>query len=76
MARLAATIESPGPTNFEISQKRLQKVQRNHSVLVFKKALQSEHRKNYILPDINYFVETAVSMLVRYQILLMSQLKN
>ena len=32
-------------------------IEQNHGILVHKKALISEDRKNYILRDINYFVK-------------------
>ena len=39
----------------------IKKIERNHGVLVYKKALISEYRKNYIFRDINYFVKMSVS---------------
>ena len=65
---------------FEIFQNCLKvlyfdkKIEQNHGVLVYKKALKSEHRKHYILRDINYFVKMSVStfvsgLVLRYQIL-------
>ena len=40
------------------------KIERNHDVLVYKKALMSEQRKNYVLRDINDFVKMSVCTLV------------
>ena len=37
------------------------KIEPNHGVLVYKKSLMSEHRKNYILRDINEFIKMSVS---------------
>ena len=42
----------------------IKKIKRNHGVLVYIKSLMSEHRKNYILRDINYYVKMSVSTLV------------
>ena len=42
----------------------INKIEQNHTVLVYKKALMSEHRKNYIFRDISYFVKMSVSLLV------------
>ena len=39
-----------------IFKKKKKKNERNHGVLVYKKAPISEHCKNYILRDINYFL--------------------
>ena len=36
--------------------------------MAFRYTKKSEHRKNYIFRDINYFVKMFVSTLVRYQI--------
>ena len=35
----------------------IKKIKRSHGVLLYKKALLREHKKNYILRDINYFVK-------------------
>ena len=42
----------------------IKKIGRSHGISVYKKALISEHRKNYIFRDINYFVKMSVSLLV------------
>ena len=42
----------------------IKKIERNHSLLVYKNALTNEHRKNDILRDINDFVKVSVSTLV------------
>ena len=42
----------------------IKKIGRNHGNSVHKKALISEHKKNYIFRDINYFVKMSVSLLV------------
>ena len=42
----------------------IKKIGRNHGILVDKKALLSEHRKNYIFRDNNCFVKMSVSLLV------------
>ena len=47
----------------------IQKNSQNQGDLMYKKALMSEHRKIYILRDINYFVTMSFSTLTRYQIL-------
>ena len=47
----------------------IKKIGRNHSFSVYKKALISEHRKNYIFRDNNCFVKMSVSEYVRYQFL-------
>ena len=39
----------------------IKKIRRNHSISFFKKALISEHRKNYIFRDNNCFVKMSVS---------------
>ena len=46
------------------------KIEQNHGVLVYKKALMSENPKNNIFRDINCFVKMSVSFstYVRYQI--------
>ena len=41
----------------------IKKIGRNHDISVYKKALISEHRKNYIFRD-NCFVKMSVSLLV------------
>ena len=40
------------------------KIERNHAVLLYKKVLMIEHRKNYILPDISDFVKMSISTFV------------
>ena len=40
----------------------VKKIGRNHGISVYKKALISKHRKNYIFRDINYFVKMSVSL--------------
>ena len=40
------------------------KIGQNHSISVYKRALISEHRKNYIFRDNNSFVKMSVSLLV------------
>ena len=42
----------------------IKQIGRNHSTSVYKKALVSEHRKNYIFRDNNCFVKMSVSRLV------------
>ena len=42
----------------------IKKIGRNHGILVYKKALINEHRKNDIFRDINYFVKMNVSLFV------------
>ena len=42
----------------------LKKIGINHGVLLYKKALMNEHRKDYILRNINDFVKMSVSTLV------------
>ena len=42
----------------------IKKIGRNHSISVYKKALISENRKNYIFRDNNCFVKMSVSLLV------------
>ena len=54
---------------FEISQQRLKlfllkKIGRNHGISLYKKALISQHRKNYIFRDNNCFVKMSVSLYV------------
>ena len=39
----------------------IKKIEQNHGVLVFKKALLCKHRTNYIFRDINWFVKMSVS---------------
>ena len=55
---------------FEISQKRLKllkkKIERNHCILLYKKAQMIEHRKNYILRDIGDFVKMSISTLPNF----------
>ena len=46
----------------------IKKIGQNNSISVYKKALISDHRKNYIFWDNNCFVKMSVSMCVRYQI--------
>ena len=41
---------------------KIKKIDRNHGIKAYKKALKGEHRTNYILRDINYFVKISVSM--------------
>ena len=43
----------------------IKKIGQSHGILVYKKALISEHRKNYIFRDNNCFVKISVSLLVR-----------
>ena len=43
----------------------IRKIERKHGISVYKKALMSEHRKNYIFGDNNCFVKMSVSTLVR-----------
>ena len=43
----------------------INQTERNHGISVYKKALISEHRKNYIFLDNNCFVKMSVSLLVR-----------
>ena len=38
----------------------IKKIGRNHGISVYKKALISEHRKNYIFRDNNYYVKMSV----------------
>ena len=52
--------------------KKLLLIQKS-GILIYKKVLMSENRKNYILRDINHFVKC---LLVRYQILCTLQHKN
>ena len=42
----------------------IKKIGRNHGISVYKKALISEHRKNYIIRDNNCFVKMSVGMFV------------
>ena len=42
----------------------IKKIGRNHGISVYKKAFISEHRKNYVFRDINYFVKMYVFQLV------------
>ena len=42
----------------------IKKIGQNHGISVYKKALISEHRKNYIFRDNNCFVKMSVSLLV------------
>ena len=42
----------------------IKKIEPIHGVLVYKKAIINEHRKDDILRDINYFVKMSVSTLV------------
>ena len=43
----------------------IKKIGRNHGILVYEKALISEHRKNNIFRDNNCFVKMSVSLLAR-----------
>ena len=43
----------------------IKKFGRSHNISVYKKALISEHRKNYIFRDNNCFDKMSVSLLVR-----------
>ena len=69
---------------FKISQKQLKllyfdkkkKIGRNHSISVYKKFLISEHQKNYIFRDINYFVKMSVSLLVSLLIIVSLYVTN
>ena len=51
-----------------------EKIGRNHDILVYKKALISKHRKNYIFRDINYFVKMSVGLLVSLLSIFMDKL--
>ena len=42
----------------------IEKIGRNHGISFYKKALISEHRKNHIFRDINYFVKMSVSTIL------------
>ena len=42
----------------------IKKIGRTHGISVYKNALISEHRKNYIFQDYNCFVKMSVSLLV------------
>ena len=42
----------------------IEKFGQNHGISLYKKALISEHRKNYIFRDNNGFVKMSVSLLV------------
>ena len=42
----------------------IKKIGRNHGISVYRKSLVSEHHKNYIFRDINYFFKMSVSKLV------------
>ena len=42
----------------------INKIGRNHGISVYKKALISKHRKNYIFRDNNCFVKMSISTLV------------
>ena len=42
----------------------IKNIGQNHGISVYKKALISEHRKNYIFRDNNCFVKMSVSLLV------------
>ena len=42
----------------------IKKIGRNHGISVYKKALISEHRKNYIFRDNNCFAKMSVGLLV------------
>ena len=42
----------------------IKKIRRDHSILVYKKALRSEHRKNYIFRGNNCFVKMSGSLYV------------
>ena len=46
----------------------LKKIGQNHDNSVYKKALKSEHQKNYIFRDINCFVKMSVCTYAHYQI--------
>ena len=50
------------------------KIERNYGVLVYKKALMSKYRKNYILWDINYFVKMSFSTLRHFEYALSQKL--
>ena len=39
----------------------IKNIEQNQGILVYKKAIIGEHRKNYILRDINYFDKMSVS---------------
>ena len=45
-----------------------EKIGRNHDILVYKKALINEHRKNYIFRDNNCFVKMSASLLVNLSV--------
>ena len=40
------------------------KIEQNHGVLLYKKVLKIEHRKNYILRDISDFVKMSIGTFV------------
>ena len=53
----------------------IKKIRRNHGISVYKKALISEHQKNYNFWDNNCFVKMSVSLYIT-KFLLTSLLKN
>ena len=40
----------------------IKKINRNHGVLVYQQDLMTEHRKNYVIRDINYFVKMTATL--------------
>ena len=42
----------------------MKKIDQNHDVVIYEKAQMSKHLKNYVLPDMNYFVKMSVGKLV------------
>ena len=44
----------------------IKKNRQNHGILVYKKVLISEHRKNYIFRDNNYFYQNVSLVFVHY----------
>ena len=52
----------------------IKRIKRNHGISVYKKALISEHRKNYIFRDNTCFVKMSINLLVSMLILLLCRL--
>ena len=52
--------------NYFDKKKKKKKKYINHGVLVYKKALMSEHLKNYIFRDINCFVKMSLGMITNF----------
>ena len=46
----------------------LKKIERNPGVLVYKKTLKSKYQKNYVLPNIHYFVKMFLGTLILFPI--------